>query len=64
MAVMGVPGKIVRPVKDEELKYMRWLTAHYVELAERYVRGDDVRVRDLGGTGPGAARRVIDTPPK
>jgi carbonic anhydrase/acetyltransferase-like protein (isoleucine patch superfamily) len=37
MAVMGVPGKIVRPVKGEELKYMRWLTEHYVELAQKYV---------------------------
>ena len=45
MAVMGVPGKIARPVKEEELRYMRWLTAHYVELAERYVRGEDARVR-------------------
>src|SRR5687767_1253584 len=33
--VMGVPGKVVRPVKDEELKYMRWLTPHYVELAQQ-----------------------------
>jgi carbonic anhydrase/acetyltransferase-like protein (isoleucine patch superfamily) len=40
MVVMGVPGKIVRPVKDEELKYMRWLTPHYVELAQKYVRGE------------------------
>jgi carbonic anhydrase/acetyltransferase-like protein (isoleucine patch superfamily) len=39
MVVMGVPGKIVRPVKEEELKYMRWLTMHYVELAEKYVAG-------------------------
>jgi carbonic anhydrase/acetyltransferase-like protein (isoleucine patch superfamily) len=39
MAVMGVPGKIVRPVKDEELKYMRWLTTHYVELAEEHMAG-------------------------
>jgi carbonic anhydrase/acetyltransferase-like protein (isoleucine patch superfamily) len=38
--VMGVPGKVVRPVKEEELKYMRWLYAHYVELAQKYVRGD------------------------
>ncbi len=36
MVVMGVPGKIVRPVKDEELKYMRWLTTRYIELAEKY----------------------------
>jgi hypothetical protein len=27
----------VRPVKDEELKYMRWLTTHYIELARKYV---------------------------
>jgi carbonic anhydrase/acetyltransferase-like protein (isoleucine patch superfamily) len=43
MAVMGVPGKIVRPVKDEELKYMRWLTTHYVALAEKHVRGEVTR---------------------
>jgi carbonic anhydrase/acetyltransferase-like protein (isoleucine patch superfamily) len=39
MAVMGVPGKIVRPVKQDELKYMRWLNPHYVELAEKYAAG-------------------------
>jgi carbonic anhydrase/acetyltransferase-like protein (isoleucine patch superfamily) len=37
MVVMGVPGKIVRPLKEEELKYMRWLTTRYVELAQKYV---------------------------
>jgi carbonic anhydrase/acetyltransferase-like protein (isoleucine patch superfamily) len=40
MAVLGVPGKIVRPVKPEELQYMRWLTGHYVELARKYVAGE------------------------
>jgi carbonic anhydrase/acetyltransferase-like protein (isoleucine patch superfamily) len=40
MAVIGVPGKIVRPVKEEELKYMKWLNPHYVALAEKYVRGE------------------------
>jgi carbonic anhydrase/acetyltransferase-like protein (isoleucine patch superfamily) len=40
MVVMGVPGKIVRAVKDEELEYMRWLRGHYVELAEKYARGE------------------------
>ena len=43
--VMGVPAKIVRPVKEEELKYMRWLTEHYIELAEKYVRGEFGTVR-------------------
>ena len=40
MLVMGVPGKIVRPVREDDLKYMRWLVGHYVELAEKYVRGE------------------------
>jgi carbonic anhydrase/acetyltransferase-like protein (isoleucine patch superfamily) len=39
MLVMGVPGKIVRPVKPQELEYMRWLTTHYQELAEQYAVG-------------------------
>jgi len=37
MLVMGVRAKIVRPVNEEELQYMRWLTDHYVELAQKYV---------------------------
>ena len=45
MMVMGVPGKIVRPVKEDELQYMRWLTTHYVELAEKHIRGE---IRALG----------------
>jgi carbonic anhydrase/acetyltransferase-like protein (isoleucine patch superfamily) len=40
MCVMGVPGKIVRPVKSEEQEYMRWLRSHYLELAGRYVNGE------------------------
>jgi carbonic anhydrase/acetyltransferase-like protein (isoleucine patch superfamily) len=40
MVVMGVPGKIVRPVKPDELEYMRWLRGHYVELAAKYLRGE------------------------
>jgi carbonic anhydrase/acetyltransferase-like protein (isoleucine patch superfamily) len=39
MVVMGVPGKIVRPIRPDELDYMRWLTGHYVELARKYVNG-------------------------
>ena len=39
MVVMGVPGKIVRPVKDDELQYMRWLTTHYIEQAQRHIDG-------------------------
>ncbi len=40
MMVMGVPGRIVRPVKETEIEYMRWLVPHYIELARKYVRGE------------------------
>jgi carbonic anhydrase/acetyltransferase-like protein (isoleucine patch superfamily) len=39
--VIGVPGKIARPLRDKELNYLRWLTGHYVALAERYASGED-----------------------
>jgi carbonic anhydrase/acetyltransferase-like protein (isoleucine patch superfamily) len=39
MLILGVPGKIVRPVNDKEKEYMRWLSGHYVELAKKYVTG-------------------------
>ena len=45
MLVVGVPGRVARPVRDDDLEYMRWLTGHYVELAERYATEDDVRPR-------------------
>lgn len=47
MLVAGVPGKIVRPVGEKDLAYMRWLTTHYVELATRYTVEDDVRPAPL-----------------
>jgi gamma-carbonic anhydrase len=37
--VMGVPGKIIRPIKDEELAYLRRITTHYVDLARKYLTG-------------------------
>jgi carbonic anhydrase/acetyltransferase-like protein (isoleucine patch superfamily) len=42
MLVVGVPGRIVRPVGEKDLEYMRWLTGHYVELAERYTVEENV----------------------
>jgi carbonic anhydrase/acetyltransferase-like protein (isoleucine patch superfamily) len=41
--VLGVPGRIARPVGEKDLEYMRWLTMHYVELAERYVSDGEAR---------------------
>lgn len=37
--VMGVPGKVVRAVTDAELERTRMICAHYLEMAQRYVRG-------------------------
>jgi carbonic anhydrase/acetyltransferase-like protein (isoleucine patch superfamily) len=37
--VMGVPGKVVRAIKAEELERTRGICAHYLEMAQRYVRG-------------------------
>lgn len=37
--VMGVPGKVVRPITDEEVERTRGICAHYLEMAQRYVRG-------------------------
>jgi carbonic anhydrase/acetyltransferase-like protein (isoleucine patch superfamily) len=37
--VMGVPGKVVRVIKPEELERTRAICAHYLEMAQRYARG-------------------------
>ncbi len=37
--VMGVPGKVVRGITDAELERTRMICSHYLEMAQRYVRG-------------------------
>jgi len=37
--VMGIPGKVVREVTDEDLARTHSICAHYVEMAQRYARG-------------------------
>jgi carbonic anhydrase/acetyltransferase-like protein (isoleucine patch superfamily) len=37
--VMGVPGKVVREIRPEELKRTQAICAGYLELAQRYARG-------------------------
>src|ERR1019366_1451399 len=37
--VMGAPGKVMRGITDEELERTRTICAHYLEMAQRYVRG-------------------------
>lgn len=40
MLVMGVPGRVIRPVNEKELEYLRWLSRRYVELVGKYQAGD------------------------
>jgi carbonic anhydrase/acetyltransferase-like protein (isoleucine patch superfamily) len=37
--VMGVPGKVVREVTDEDVRRTLAVSAHYLEVAQRTVRG-------------------------
>jgi carbonic anhydrase/acetyltransferase-like protein (isoleucine patch superfamily) len=32
----GTPARFARALKPEEQQYMRWVTAHYRELADEY----------------------------
>jgi carbonic anhydrase/acetyltransferase-like protein (isoleucine patch superfamily) len=38
--VMGAPGKVVREVRAEEVQRTREICAGYLEMAQRYARGD------------------------
>jgi carbonic anhydrase/acetyltransferase-like protein (isoleucine patch superfamily) len=37
--VLGVPGRVVRAATDDDLRRTHAITAHYLELAQRYARG-------------------------
>jgi carbonic anhydrase/acetyltransferase-like protein (isoleucine patch superfamily) len=37
--VMGIPGKVVRAVTPEQLERTHEIGVHYLEMAQRYVRG-------------------------
>jgi carbonic anhydrase/acetyltransferase-like protein (isoleucine patch superfamily) len=37
--VMGVPGRVIREVSAEDLRRTQAISAHYLELAQRYARG-------------------------
>lgn len=50
MVVMGVPGKITRPLTDKEREYLAWLGPHYVKLARlHHENADDPRIRPWQG---------------
>src|SRR5438445_9514583 len=37
--VIGVPGRVVREITDDELRHTRSLSTHYLEMAQRYAAG-------------------------
>jgi carbonic anhydrase/acetyltransferase-like protein (isoleucine patch superfamily) len=37
--VMGIPGRVIREVSDDDLRRTQAISAHYLELAQRYVHG-------------------------
>ncbi len=37
--VMGVPGRVVREIRDDDLRRTLAISAHYLELAQRYALG-------------------------
>jgi len=41
--VMGIPGKVVRPITAQELEKTRRINAHYLALAARHARGEFAR---------------------
>lgn len=38
--VMGIPGKVIREVSDQELEKTRRINLHYFEMAQKYARGE------------------------
>ncbi len=38
--VIGVPARILRGVNEKEHEYLRWLSRRYVELVNKYHRGE------------------------
>ena len=39
--VLGMPGRVVRQVTDEEMETMRWRARHYVQRARSYLAPSD-----------------------
>ena len=50
--VMGIPGKVVRQVTEDDLNRSRSINAHYHKLAQRYVDGTSRRPGNLSRLPP------------
>ena len=38
--VMGIPGRIRRQIRPEEVAHIKWIPPHYVQLAQRGLHGE------------------------
>lgn len=52
--VLGSPGRVVRPLRDDEVKMIRRISQHYIENAMRYLR--ELKPADVQGATPGVDR--------
>ena len=50
--VVGVPGKVARPLRTQEKEYLAWLPEHYRKLATSYVAEPDNPARQLWQGNP------------
>lgn len=51
--VVGVPGRILRPINDQERAYLGYIPSAYLELAQQHVDSpDDARIRPWGASPP------------
>ena len=41
--VAGIPARVVRPLTEKDLGYLKYVTARYVELSRRYATEGEVR---------------------
>lgn len=49
MVIIGVPGKMVRPINEQERAYLAWLSPHYVKLAQLHTQDpESPRIRPWG----------------
>ena len=62
--VMGVPGKIARPINEKERAYLGWLAPHYIELARLHCdHPDDPRIAPWQGNATANTTDTHDAPP-
>lgn len=49
--VMGLPGRIVRPIRDEERAYVRYVVDRYLDLTRRHLAGEFAAYVEPGPDG-------------